>query len=247
MINQRYVFINHAENISKFWQIEQNERVVAVAYGRIGQKPRIQTQHYETHTEAVKEAHKRIASKLRKGYLLDEDSSNDTKVDEKPDTLFWRLSQLTQDEQEAVTCCIDHLVDKNVITRVGHELFLDNYTIMFGEIGERKLNTIDPLSFSGAGEITVDHSPLAIVVMATLQQYIAERFGEDNLAIIFTDKNTKAVVMKKWSQVKEIILKIHNTIDDAEIEALKQKAIDSGFICTNHIVLTSSSIRPAFF
>lgn len=66
-------FIYKDEQSHKFWWIDYGDRCLAVNYGKYGNVGKFEVKEFDTEQECVKEAEKLIRSKVKKGYVEDND------------------------------------------------------------------------------------------------------------------------------------------------------------------------------
>ena len=102
----------------KFWQIEVNNNEFTVLYGKIGTEGRAQTKTFKDHNEALKEAQKIMAQKIKKGYMkMAEASATEYKIGDEVDAT--KSYKFFQDYDATEGNIIDQL--KSFIQQENHD------------------------------------------------------------------------------------------------------------------------------
>ena len=60
---------NESGTSAKFWEVTLDGKTVSVRYGKIGSDGQVSVKEFETEEEAQKYADKKVADKLKDGYL----------------------------------------------------------------------------------------------------------------------------------------------------------------------------------
>lgn len=115
----------------KFWRINVIGNSFTVIYGKVGTVGAIQTKQFDSPEKCEKEANKLINSKLKKGYIIAENTEDIIKESTMTEELFWELigsaKKKGDDPEEQVEWLISHLSRKPVRDIIEFDFILQNY------------------------------------------------------------------------------------------------------------------------
>lgn len=106
----------------KFWQIEVNGKEHTITYGKSGSKGTTKTKLFEVSEDALEDAKKLLASKLKKGYISIEGSKTNTYMPPNDDTNEFNVDW---EDEKAVISFMDWLVNNvdDIERREGYSFY----------------------------------------------------------------------------------------------------------------------------